>query len=198
MQPTPLRQHLADPPARAATPLDAFSAGRKRFLANQPLELSSMAAELGVSRATLHRWIGTRLELLAEIAVDLCDRSLRAALEASRPKQGTDLLVAAFCRFAEFPTTRGLMTEHFAREGERSLRTLLDPAGPVRPRLLDLVQNTMAAETGRDVDEHLQTASDAVLRIIESHLWLGCFVARPLHAPLLRAQLELIVRQIQP
>src|SRR4051812_39122893 len=102
---TRLRQHIAGAPAPAATPMAALDAARKRFLANEPLDLSKMSAELGVSRATLHRWVGTRLELLAEVAIDLSTRSLRAAVDESRPAQGAPLLVDALTRFAGYPAT---------------------------------------------------------------------------------------------
>jgi AcrR family transcriptional regulator len=192
---TRLRRYLADPPAVAATPLDALALARKRFLANEPLDMSSMAAELGVSRATLHRWVGTRLELLAEVAVELCERSLRTAVEESRPAQGTALLVAAFTQFAGYPATRRLMTEHFERESGRSVRALVDPEGLVRPRLLAVFQDLIVAQTNWPVDDGLATVSDAALRLVESHLWLGCLVGRRLDVPLLRAQLELVFKR---
>lgn len=50
-----------------ATPMDAFLLAKKYWLNCQRLNLGSMAEELGVSRATLFRWIGNKDLLMGEI-----------------------------------------------------------------------------------------------------------------------------------
>jgi AcrR family transcriptional regulator len=53
-------------PARP-TPLDAFRLARRKWLAGERIDMGALAAELGVGRATLFRWVGSRELLLGEI-----------------------------------------------------------------------------------------------------------------------------------
>ncbi len=48
---------------RRVGPLDVFARARKKWLAGERIEIGALAAELGVSRATVFRWVGSR-ELL--------------------------------------------------------------------------------------------------------------------------------------
>lgn len=67
-KPTPLALALA---GRAdggrVTPLTAFKLARRWWLQGRRLNLSALAEELGIGRATLMRWIGTKELLLGEI-----------------------------------------------------------------------------------------------------------------------------------
>src|SRR5919202_1458320 len=58
------------------TALDAFLRARKRFLACERVDMSALAAELGVSRVTLYRWVGSRDRLLVEVIWSLAARTL--------------------------------------------------------------------------------------------------------------------------
>ena len=58
------------------TALDAFLRARKRFLACERIDMSSLAEELGVSRVTLYRWVGSREHLLVEVIWSLARRTL--------------------------------------------------------------------------------------------------------------------------
>ena len=42
------------------TAVEAFRVARRRFVAGHRVELSDVAAELGVNRVTVHRWLGNR------------------------------------------------------------------------------------------------------------------------------------------
>jgi predicted DNA-binding transcriptional regulator YafY len=42
------------------TALDAFLRARRRFQACERIDMSGLAEELGVSRVTLYRWVGSR------------------------------------------------------------------------------------------------------------------------------------------
>ena len=53
--------------AERASPLDALSLARKMWLAEQRIDMGALAAELGVSRATLYNWVGDRDRLTAEV-----------------------------------------------------------------------------------------------------------------------------------
>lgn len=58
----------ADRVVHRATPAEAFARAREIFRAGQRLDMVSLAADLGVGRATLYRWTGDRERLLADVA----------------------------------------------------------------------------------------------------------------------------------
>ncbi|WP_205525842.1 QsdR family transcriptional regulator [Pyxidicoccus trucidator] len=65
---TRLARELAGKGAKTkATPLDAFQLARKKWLAGERIDIGALAKELGVGRATLFRWVGSRELLLGEI-----------------------------------------------------------------------------------------------------------------------------------
>ena len=59
-EPTVLQRHLAGDARPPVGPLDALREGRRWFLAGQRVDMSELAAALGISRATLYRWVGDR------------------------------------------------------------------------------------------------------------------------------------------
>src|SRR6185312_2273179 len=63
------------------TPLDAFALAVDRFNTGERIEIQALATELGVSRITLHRWVGSREELLSEIMWSLTERAIDRELE---------------------------------------------------------------------------------------------------------------------
>ncbi|SEL54363.1 hypothetical protein SAMN04515665_11458 [Blastococcus sp. DSM 46786] len=49
-------------------PPEVLRLARRRLLSGERLEMSSLAADLGVNRVTLYRWVGSRERLLVERA----------------------------------------------------------------------------------------------------------------------------------
>src|SRR6476619_6657739 len=82
---TPLSRALdADEEPRRVTPLDAFRLARKKWLAGERLDIGKLAQELGVGRATVFRWVGSRESLYGEICSALFTKQLeKAEREAS-------------------------------------------------------------------------------------------------------------------
>src|ERR1700685_4520466 len=75
------RQLEAGAPARRATALDAFALAKRRFLDGHGVDMGALSRELGVNRATLYRWVGTREQLLVEILWSLAERTLADELK---------------------------------------------------------------------------------------------------------------------
>ena len=95
---TPLKQALQkkqDKPR--VTPLDVFERARSLWLQGERLNLGSLAETLGVSRATLFRWVGNKELLMGEILWStykpLVDRAL-----AQATGKGVDFMVDVFRR----------------------------------------------------------------------------------------------------
>src|SRR3954451_8501671 len=82
------------------TALDAFLRARKRFLACERIDMSALAAELGVSRVTLYRWVGSRDRLLVEVIWSLARRTLDK-VEAEAGDAGPERIARVVTRFLE-------------------------------------------------------------------------------------------------
>src|SRR3954469_20356201 len=84
MSPTPLARALDTGAAPRPTALDALEAARRTVLRGERVEMRALAEELGVSRVTLHRWVGNRDLLLGEVMWSLAEPALAAARAATR------------------------------------------------------------------------------------------------------------------
>src|SRR3954466_10404854 len=65
--PTILERHLAGEEAARATPRDAFALAQRAFDAGERVDMHAIATELGVSRTTLYRWVGSKELLIGEV-----------------------------------------------------------------------------------------------------------------------------------
>src|SRR6266550_3875624 len=83
MSQTALEKQLAGEPA------DAVKAARRRFLRKERVDMSELATELGVGRATLYRWVGSREQLLGEVLWTLSEPGL-AKLRAEAKGTGAE------------------------------------------------------------------------------------------------------------
>ncbi len=93
---TPLSKALSQrKPEERATPLSAFRMARRWWLEGRRLNLSLLAEELNVGRATLMRWVGNKDLLMGEILWSLYkgiyDQVIERA-EADHPERGIEFL----------------------------------------------------------------------------------------------------------
>ena len=71
------------------TPLDALRLARRSWLAGERLDMGALAKELGVSRATLYSWVGSRERLIGEVIWSFAEEGLRQATEAAQGRAPT-------------------------------------------------------------------------------------------------------------
>ena len=129
----------------AATREAALALARERFLACERVDVQAIARELGLARATMHRWFGTREELLGEMLGELGEERLHANRERATGS-GAKALLECFDRYnRELAATPG-MGWLLAQEQERALRILTSSGGLVQPRMVAAVESLIAAE----------------------------------------------------
>ena len=71
-----------DPPTR----VELLRLARRRFLLGERLDMRAMAAELGISRATVYRWAGNHDQLLGEVLSDLTQKTFALAENGLRQR----------------------------------------------------------------------------------------------------------------
>ncbi len=112
--------------------------------------MQGLASELGVSRVTLHRWVGTRDDLLGEVIWSLAEPTIRAARAATRRRGGAGIAETMW-RFISATDAAPFMRRFLEREQEIALRVLTTKSAPVQSRVVAAFRDMLAAEaeTGR-------------------------------------------------
>lgn len=159
------------PPAAARE--DVIALATQRFLAGERVDMQGVARDLGLARATMHRWFGTREVLLGEVLADMAERRL-LRIRREEPGQGPVALLDVFERFnRDLAATKGLGI-WLAQEQERALRILTSSGGNVQPRIVGVVQRMIDDElqAGRLVTPVASaTLAYAIVRLAESFLY---------------------------
>jgi AcrR family transcriptional regulator len=161
-----------DRPA-AATPLDALGRAREQWLASGRLDMGALAGELGVSRATLYRWVGTRERLLGEVLWTLAAAAIRDA-RAAAAGIGAEFLADSIERYMRTALRSEPVTRFLRQEPELALRVLTSKHSPMQRRSIA----AMAEQLREQVEQgNLEPALDpddlayVIVRIVESYLF---------------------------
>jgi AcrR family transcriptional regulator len=164
---TPLRRQLAGEGVGRRRPaaLDAFLVARRRFIAGERVDMTSLAAELGVNRVTLYRWVGSREQLLVEVVWSLARRTLDdlVAGAGDDDERGVRILMA----FLEATLAHPGMQRWLSEEGESAMRLLTRHDTDFQPRLIAAVEDLIDPD---DPDRH--EVAYALVRVIESYTYL--------------------------
>jgi AcrR family transcriptional regulator len=176
--------------------LDAFLRARKRFLACERIDMSSLALELGVSRVTLYRWVGSRDRLLVEVIWSLARRTLEN-IDAQVTERGGERVVQIVTRFLEDVIANPGMRRWLAEEGESAMRLLTRHETGFQPRLIDAMQDLLEEETtaGRlDLPVDLHEVAYVIVRLIESYTYLDLITGEEPDARRAEPILRLLLR----
>src|SRR5690349_2877839 len=88
------REEDAGKARRTPTPADSFRLAVRAFVREPRLDMGKLATELGISKATLYRWTGSREQLLGDVLAYLSDDAFGQALAATRHLSGTERVIA--------------------------------------------------------------------------------------------------------
>jgi AcrR family transcriptional regulator len=162
----------------AASRADALALGTERFLEGERLDVKAIAQELGLARATMHRWFGTREAFIGEVLATLAEERL-AAIREGTPGEGARALLECFDRFnCELAATIGLRAL-LAQEQERALRVLTSSGGIVQPRMVAAIERLIRAEIDAGAFASAvspESLAYAIVRLAEAFLYNDAIV----------------------
>lgn len=156
-----------------ATREDVIRAGRRQYLDGQRVDVTVLARQLGLGRATIYRWFGSRDRLLGEIIagelgqlVDLTRQSVR--------RRGVDGLLEVFDRINRSLAESSALRRYLEHEKAAAMRVLTCSSGSVQPRAVSCIADLIAAEvaTGRfRPPADPETLAYAIVRLAEAFLY---------------------------
>jgi AcrR family transcriptional regulator len=156
----------------AASREDALAVARARFLAGERIDVQAIARELGLARATMHRWFRTRELLLGEVMAEVGEQRI-AILRERVGGHGAKALLDSFDAFnRELAGAEGLRTLLIS-EHDLALRVLTSSTGVVQPRMVAAVQQLIEAELRSGFRTSLEPdlLAYAIVRLAEAFLY---------------------------
>ncbi|WP_083999360.1 QsdR family transcriptional regulator [Actinomadura kijaniata] len=157
---------------RADGPAAAVAAATAHYLAGEPIEMSALAAELGVGRATLYRWVGSRERLLGAILAEMTERTYRRVMREVTGT-GADRILDALERFMRAVVEAAPLKALTAREPGLFVRLAAAP-GPVEERAKAVLLRELQREIDRGalrVTVPTETLAQAIVRIADSFMY---------------------------
>lgn len=140
---TKLQSALADPSEpQDAGPLRALRLGIRTFMAGERIDMSGMARQLDINRATLYRWVGSREQFLAEMIWQITASSLEG-LERQVRSTGPDRIIDITIEFAGQVIDNPGMKHWLATEGESAMALLTRSEAGYQPRLIGWVEESI-------------------------------------------------------
>jgi AcrR family transcriptional regulator len=191
-----LRREEAGVPEDRVTPADAFRSAQRMFIREPRLDMLKLAAELGVSKATLYRWTGSREQLLSEVLTHLGEEAVAIGRRAAEGLEGPPRVTAYFHGFVgaivnfeplrrfvrtetqlafRLLTTRGGLVqstvtrrtaELLEEEAERGRLVLRAPAGDLAYAMIRVIEGFIYNDALADVDTDIDTAVDIVSMLV--------------------------------
>jgi AcrR family transcriptional regulator len=157
----------------AATREAALALATDRFLAGERVDVRAIAKELGLARATMHRWFGTRAGLLGEVLATLAEERL-VVIRSRITDTGAIALLECFDGFnRDLVATVGLRAL-LVQEQERALHILTSSGGIVQPRMVAAIERLICAEVDDGAFTPVLasgTLAYAIVRLAESFLY---------------------------
>ncbi len=144
-----LSQALANMDRPQPTPLGVFKLARTNWLEGRRISIGDLAREVGVSRVTLYRWVGSREGLIEEILWSFAKPTFENAISAT-PGSGMEHIVGVHRNFmtalADFEPLRRYVNDNPIVAIR--LQTSKDPKS-CHNRIIDLAAEHMEAQAAK-------------------------------------------------
>jgi AcrR family transcriptional regulator len=174
---TPLDRELVLPRgSRGSGALDAFRLARRHFLDGQRVDMGGLAAELGVNRVTLYRWVGRREDLLLRVLWALTEQNLRTQCRVAveTGENGRGRIPAIMARYIRDILSHPGFRTFLAGEGELAVRLLTVADLGFQPRFVRFVELLLREDIAAGVRDESVPPDDlafAAVRIVESFVY---------------------------
>lgn len=128
-----------------ASRAEVLAVAREQYLAGERVDLTVVARRLGLGRATIYRWFGSRDALLGEIIASELERLIASHRRRVR-RPGAEGLLRVFERVNRRLSRSIALRALLEQERDAALRLLTSSGGPVQPRAVACVQALIETE----------------------------------------------------
>jgi len=164
------------PVIRRPKPADAIDLAQATFLAGDRIEISAVAAQLGLSQGTIYRWFGSREHLIEQV-VDAVSRDFIAATKTEAEGEGDARVLDFVRRFMEVTVAVEPVRAFVEREPHLALRILLGEGGVVRrtlrETLAEIIAETRLPESARALDDELDVLVEVGVALVWATFAIG-------------------------
>ena len=178
---TALRRQLQDGADRKRVgPMDVFRLTRDKWTQGEKVEIASLAEELGVSRVTIFRWIGSRELLLGEVIWSLCKPLWQQAVEEAKGT-GPDFMAEVSFNIMSLILQAEPLKVFLDQDPEYALRILTSKTSVVQTNICHEVCLLMQqeADAGRFTPPlPIDDLGYVIVRIVESFIYSDQIVGR--------------------
>jgi AcrR family transcriptional regulator len=155
------------------TPVDALALARQRWLAGERLDMGALAKELGISRATLYSWVGSRERLIGEVLWSFAEQGMDDA-RAAATGTGAGYIVEVFDRFTHANASFAPLRRFIEQDPGLALRVLTSKAGPVQERMIAVARELLAEQVDAGTLQpalDIDTLAYLLVRVAESFIY---------------------------
>jgi AcrR family transcriptional regulator len=155
-----------------ASPDDVLALVTELYLDGQRVDITLVAARLGLGRATIYRWFGSREALLGEVIARQLEL-LVARKRAEVERRGAAGLLEVLDRVNQTLTRSRAVRRLLEQERHGAMRMLTRSAGVVEPRAVACVQALIEEEmaSGYEPPADPATLAYALVHLRHAFLW---------------------------
>jgi AcrR family transcriptional regulator len=166
---------LHAPGSAGRGPADAVALASRAYLDGEPVDMSALAHQLRIGRATLYRWVGNRDELLAVVLAEATERTFRAAERSAGDAGdgGPEYVVDVLARFMRAVLAAPGLKALTQREPMTFIRLATMP-GAIEDRAAALVAELLESEraAGRlALSLPVPALAVAIVRVCDFHMY---------------------------
>jgi AcrR family transcriptional regulator len=171
-------ERMSAPPPRRGRPAtasreDVLRMVREQYLKGERVDLTVVAAQLGLGRATIYRWFGSREQLLGQVIAEQLEQ-LTAQKRREVRRRGAQGLIEVFDRINRTLSRSRALRTLLEQERDSAMRLLTSSGGLVQPRAVACVKALIDAEVdaGRyEAPADTASLAYAVVRLCEAFLY---------------------------
>ena len=196
---TSLSKELALPaPSRKIGPRDVFDAALQLWVSSKSIELVTIAEQLGIGRATIFRWVGSRDLLIGEVLWHACSSMWSLALQQAQGR-GAERAADAAYRMMSGVLAFEPFSHFLQRDAEYALRLLMGRDSLVQTRIITEVSRELSAlieqremATTLPVDD----LAFMLVRIVESCIYSDQIAGRAPNPELARETIRILLSAV--
>lgn len=153
--------------------MEVLAAARSQYVDGRRLDVRAVATEVGVARATIYRWFGSRQGLLGVVIAREAEEYFRR-VRARVKGRGARALLETFDQINRGLASSSALRAFLEHEREAALRTLTSSGGIVEPRAVAAIASLIEDEVragAYDPPVEVPTLAYAIVRLADAFLY---------------------------